>query len=91
MSYVLPKVSARPALEPRTVWLVASGDLRPRANAAGWAAQVELEQALSAAFTELGWRTRRAHGYDEAKGHGFIDSQRMGLSVFEHIPPDAPW
>ncbi len=90
MTYVLPTVSARPDLEPKTVWLVANGDLRPRANAAGWATQVELEEALTSAFAELGWSTRRAHGFDPAKGHGFIDSQRMGLSVFTRIPPDAP-
>ena len=90
MTYVLPTVPARPALEPKTLWLIASGDLRPRANAAGWATQVKLEESLSAAFAQLGWATRRAHDFDQAKGHGFIDSQRMGLSVFMRIPPDAP-
>ncbi|WP_240813207.1 hypothetical protein [Streptomyces sp. DASNCL29] len=27
---------------------------------------------------------------DQAKGHGFIDSQRAGIEVFKHIPKDAP-
>lgn len=33
---------------------------------------------------------RRAHPFDKAKQHGFIDSQRMGLTVFRDIPADAP-
>ena len=32
----------------------------------------------------------RANPVDAAKGHGFIDSQRMGLEVFKDIPEDAP-
>ena len=88
--YTLPALSERPALEPKTLWLVASGDLRPKANAAGWPTQLKLEEAISSAFSQLGWVTRRAHGYDPAKGHGFIDSQRMGLAVFANLPPDAP-
>ena len=89
-NYKLPTISERPALEPKTVWLVASGDLRTSVNAAGWPTQEKLETALSAALAGLGWSTHRAHSYDPVKKHGFIDSQRMGMSVFAHIPPDAP-
>ena len=89
-NYKLPTISERPALEPKTVWLVASGDLRLSPNAAGWATQEKLEGALTSALGDLGWSTHRAHAYDEVKEHGFIDSQRMGMSVFAHIPPDAP-
>lgn len=89
-NYKLPTMSTRPALEPKTVWLVASGDLRLSANAAGWPTQEKLEKALTSALAEMGWSVHRAHDYDPAKKHGFIDSQRMGMSVFSHVPPDAP-
>ena len=90
MSYRLPVPRTEPVAPPNTAYLVASGDLRPRANAAGWPTQEALEKALVAAFAELGWTVVRAHDYDPAKRHGFIDSQRRGLEVFATIPPDAP-
>jgi hypothetical protein len=89
-SYTLPTAPSRPALEPRTAYLIASGDLRPAANQAGWPTQEAMETAVTAAFAELGWTVRRAHSYDAAAGHGFISSQRRGLEVFKEIPPDAP-
>src|SRR6202043_347043 len=36
------------------------------------------------------FNVKRAHLFDETKGHGFIDSQKMGLQVFRSIPQDAP-
>ena len=33
---------------------------------------------------------QRAHTFDPRKGHGFVDSQKMGLEVFRGIPVDAP-
>jgi hypothetical protein len=89
-TYTLPTVAERPATEPRTAYLIASGDLREPANTAGWPAQERMEQALAAAFAELGWTVRRGNPVDPATGHGFISSQRMGLETFAHIPPDAP-
>jgi len=89
-NYKLPTISERPALGSKTVWLVASGDLRQSPNASGWATQQKLEKALISALADLGWATHRAHSFDPVKGHGFIDSQKMGLSVFAQIPPDAP-
>ncbi|WP_433045276.1 fucose isomerase [Dactylosporangium sp. CS-033363] len=82
-TYTLPAAPTRPAAEPNTAYLVASGDLRPAANRAGWPTQVAMEAGLTAALAELGWSVRRAH-------EGFISSQRMGLEVFKTIPPDAP-
>jgi hypothetical protein len=89
-NYKLPTISERPALEPNTVWLVASGDLRQSPNRGGWPMQEKLERSLTSTLTDLGWSTHRAHAYDPVKGHGFIDSQRMGMSVFARIPLDAP-
>jgi L-fucose isomerase-like protein len=88
--YEFPTISERPATEPKTAWLVASGDLRQTANAAGWPTQEQMEKALSSALAGAGWSLHRAHQYDPAKKHGFIDSQRMGLSVFANVPLDAP-
>lgn len=73
-----------------TCYLVASGDLRPAANRTCWPAQHDMETRLGRAFAEEGAELRRAHPYDPAAGHGFIDGQRAGMDVFNKIPRDAP-
>ncbi|MEV8564978.1 fucose isomerase [Streptomyces sp. NPDC051322] len=88
--YVLPGVHRTAAAEPGTVYTVASGDLRPAANTTCWPTQEKLENDLSAALTDLGWKVHRGHDVDPAKGHGFIDSQRAGIEVFKNLPKDAP-
>ena len=70
--------------------LVASGDLRETANRLGWRAQEALERAVVGAFARHGVTLRRGHPVDEAAGHGFISSQRMGMDVFASIDRDAP-
>jgi len=72
------------------VFLVASGDLRLSANQKCWPAQNSMEELLTAAVRQFGSEVRRAHPYDSAKQHGFIDSQRYGMDVFAQIPQDAP-
>ncbi|MHB1172228.1 MAG: fucose isomerase [Lacisediminihabitans sp.] len=89
-SYTFPTKRVVEPAEPKTAYLVASGDLRLSANRAGWATQAAVEQAVGDAFAGLGWTVKRAHEVDPVKGHGFIDSQRAGLEVFKHIPADAP-
>ncbi|MEK0445637.1 MAG: hypothetical protein RLZZ399_958 [Verrucomicrobiota bacterium] len=74
----------------KQVYLIANGDLRLSANRQCEAAQSEMETKLVAALEEEGWKVRRAHGFDPAKGHGFIDSQKYGMEVFERIPEDVP-
>ncbi|MFA4868600.1 MAG: fucose isomerase [Pedobacter sp.] len=74
----------------KQVYLVCSGDLRLSANLDCWAAQQEMEELLAKALAIQGWKIKRAHVYDEAKKHGFIDSQRMGIEVFKNIPADVP-
>ncbi len=71
------------------IWLVASGDLRPAANQLCWPAQAEMENKLIRAAEKHGAAIRRAHAFDTKKGHGFIDSQRMGIEVFKTIPKNA--
>jgi hypothetical protein len=69
---------------------VANGDLRLSANRKCWPAQEAVEGAVIAAIRGLGRDVQRAHAYDPAKGHGFIDSQRYGMEVFHQIPEDVP-
>ncbi|OYP28953.1 fucose isomerase [Rhodopirellula sp. MGV] len=73
-----------------TVTLIASGDLRESANQVCWAAQAEMEAALSSAIGKLGWTVKRGHEFDVQRGHGFIASQRQGLEVFRQLDPDSP-
>ncbi|GAB2746694.1 fucose isomerase [Sinomonas soli] len=89
-AYQFPAPAERPEVQPKTAYLIASGDLRESANVAGWPTQAALEDAVRRVFEQLGWSVRRAHELDPATGHGFISSQRMGLEVFKNIPADAP-
>lgn len=72
------------------VYLVANGDLRLSANRKCWDEQAKMEAALAKAVEGAGRAVKRAHDFDAAKGHGFIDSQRMGVEVFRGIPAEAP-
>lgn len=73
-----------------SIYLAASGDLRLSANQMCWPAQKAAEDALTAAICKLGHSVVRAHPYVAEKAHGFIDSQRYGLEVFQQIPSNAP-
>lgn len=88
--YVMPAQTVRPNAAPGTVYTIASGDLRPRANVTCWPTQDRLEADLEAALAKLSWKVQRGHPFDADKGHGFIDSQRAGLEVFKTLPSDAP-
>lgn len=74
----------------KKIFLVANGDLRLSANQKCWPEQEKMEGALEKALQAEGADLARAHGFDKVKGHGFIDSQKMGLEVFREIPEDAP-
>jgi len=77
-------------MKSRIIYLIANGDLRLSANRQCEKAQAAMERLLVAAIEREGRRVRRAHGFDRAKRHGFIDSQKHGMEVFRGIPPDAP-
>ena len=77
-------------LKPRHVYLMANGDLRTSANQKCWAEQAKMEAVLIKALKAEGWTVVRAHPFDKAKGHGFIDSQKMGMEVFRQLDPNAP-
>jgi hypothetical protein len=73
-----------------SIYLVASGDLRLSANQKCWPAQERVEQAVISAVQREGRQVVRAHAYNPALQHGFIDSQRHGMDAFRNIPPEAP-
>lgn len=70
--------------------LVSSGDLRQPANIAGWPAQSEFEATLHRVFMSQHCELVRLHQFDPERGHGFIDSQRMGLDLLTAADPAAP-
>ncbi|MBL9126950.1 MAG: fucose isomerase [Verrucomicrobiales bacterium] len=74
----------------KTVQLIANGDLRLSANRKCWPEQAKMERILADAVKSEGAVLKRAHGVDKSKGHGFIDSQKMGMEVFREIDPEAP-
>ncbi len=74
----------------KEILLVANGDLRLSANQVCWPAQEEAEKKLTATIEKQGHQVVRAHEYDAAKKHGFIDSQKRGLEVFRSIDPKKP-
>jgi len=71
------------------VLLITSGDLRLSANQVCWPAQRDMEERLTAAFAQKGFKLVRAHAYCEREKHGFISSQRQGMDVFMQIHPEA--
>jgi hypothetical protein len=89
-TYTMPRPSDPTIAEPRTVYSVASGDLRPGANVTCWPTQERFEADLTQAVERLGWKIRRGHPFLAEAGHGFIDSQRAGIEIFKRLPPDAP-
>ncbi len=78
------------ALPPRHVYLMANGDLRLSANQKCWPVQAKMEALLAKSLKAEGWTCLRAHPFDPAKNHGFIDSQKMGMAVFRKLHPGAP-
>ena len=75
---------------PKSVVLIASGDLRLSANRVCWPAQASVEAAVTKAVNGFGFEVKRGHPFDAAKQHGFIDSQKYGMAVFQSIPMAAP-
>ncbi|HEY3857957.1 MAG TPA: fucose isomerase [Verrucomicrobiae bacterium] len=72
------------------LYLMANGDLRLSANQKCWPVQAKMEAELTASLKASGWTVVRAHPFDRAKKHGFIDSQKMGMEVFRTLDPEAP-
>ncbi len=49
-----------------------------------------MEAQLAAAVASFGATLIRSHAYDKKRGHGFIASQKEGMTVFAGIDPEAP-
>ena len=64
-SYKFPEVPVALVAPPRTVFTVASGDLRLSANVKCWPVQEQLEADLARAVESFGWSVVRGHGFDE--------------------------
>ncbi|EIP98143.1 L-fucose isomerase [Opitutaceae bacterium TAV1] len=77
-------------LPKKSIYLVASGDLRQSANETCWAAQAEMEKQLTKVVASFGYKLVRAHPYKPALKHGFIASQKEGMEVFARMDPTAP-
>ena len=78
-SYRFPELAPITPAPPRTVYIVASGDLRPSANVNVLARRSSSSKPTSPRAVEsLGWTVVRGHPFDAGAGHGFIDSQREG-------------
>jgi len=74
----------------KEIALFASGDLRLSANQQCWAAQNAMETKLGEVLAKAGYTVRRAHGFKQDEGHGFLSSQREGMDAFATIDPDVP-
>src|SRR5262245_4453006 len=77
-------------LPKKSVYVVASGDLRQVSNETCWPGQADMEQQLGAAIAALGYKVVRGHPYKADLKHGFIASQKEGLEVFAQLDPNAP-
>ena len=85
----IPRIVKPPSIGEKQVLLVANGDLRLPVNQARWAAQEEMENLLTRAVANAGYRLIRAHPYKEDVKHGFVQSQREAMRVFAEIDPRA--
>ncbi len=72
------------------IYLVTSGDGRESANLASWPAQQLLEERITNTLQSLGAEVVRAFPPSTDLGHGFINSQRAGMNVFNQIPDHQP-
>lgn len=91
-NYTMTKLKSpkRNKAKKSTVVLIASGDLRQSANEVCWEAQTQMESALAKSVSQCGFDLRRAHKPRPGDKHGFIDSQKQGMTVFASIDPEAP-
>ena len=89
-NYTFPTVAKRIKASRKQVLLVANGDLRLAANQVCWPEQAKMEAALTAAVAEQGYELVRAHPFKPDQQHGFIQSQREGMSIFSGIDAKAP-
>jgi len=74
----------------KKVYLISNGDFRDSAGEVSWPKQVETLDAVTAAFTKLGYQPEVLPEYDNKRKHGFITKQCTGAEIFSRIDPEAP-
>ena len=74
----------------KKVYLISNGDFRDSAGEVSWPKQVETLDAVTAAFTKLGYQPEVLPEYDAKRKHGFITKQCTGTEIFSRIDPEAP-
>lgn len=90
ITQTLPSVPQKITAGKNEILMVTNADLRESANLACWPVQQKYEAKLQDALSSLGYSMIRAHPIDEARGHGFISSQRQGSDLFAQIDENAP-
>ncbi|MES0868987.1 signal transduction protein [Pseudovibrio sp. SCP19] len=86
----LPQAPAPISVADKEILVVTNADLRESANVTCWPTYEDYAQRLETELTAQGFKMKRAHEYDAARGHGFISSQKEGSELFAKIDPEAP-
>ncbi|SFT50094.1 L-fucose isomerase [Pseudovibrio denitrificans] len=86
----LPQAPAPISVADKEILVVTNADLRESANVTCWPTYEDYAQRLENELTAQGFKMKRAHEYDAARGHGFISSQKEGSELFAKIDPEAP-
>lgn len=86
----LPSDPAPITAGPNEILMVTNADLRESANVPCWPVCADYANRLEKELDAQGYKLKRAHDFDEAKGHGFISSQKEGSALFAKIDPEAP-
>ena len=91
LTLTLPKTAGVTSLKNKEIFVMTNGDLRDNANVTCWPVQKKFEEKLASVLADkFGYSVKRAHQFDEARGHGFISSQRQGSDVVASLDPNAP-
>ncbi|MFS8180682.1 signal transduction protein [Pseudovibrio denitrificans] len=86
----LPQAPVPISVADKEILVVTNADLRESANVTCWPTYEDYAQRLEKELTAQGFKMKRAHEYDAARGHGFISSQKEGSELFAKIDPEAP-
>ncbi|PLW76894.1 signal transduction protein [Cohaesibacter celericrescens] len=86
----LPEQESAITVGDKEILVVTNADLRESANVPCWPIYQDYSERLEKELAAQGFKMKRAHAYDESRGHGFISSQKEGSALFSRIDPDAP-
>lgn len=87
----LPQEKKLMKVSKKEVIVMTNGDLRDSANVTCWPVQKKFEGKLEKALADkFGYTVKRAHQFNETRGHGFISSQREGSDVIAGLDVEAP-